>query len=150
MRRTKYVLDTNIYIKANRDRQWAQQLVAFYETNLPFTFLHSVVVQELLLGAIDAAKLKQLQTSYFAPFESRGRVITPSYTSWKRSGEMIARLIEGKHVSPKNLSRSFLNDALLAASCRDRGVTLLTTNERDFKRLREVEQFSFVTPWPKG
>ena len=72
MRRTKYVLDTNIYIKANRDRQWAQQLVAFYETNLPFTFLHSVVVQELLLGAIDAAKLKQLQTSYFAPLSHAG------------------------------------------------------------------------------
>jgi len=150
MRRTKYVLDTNIYIKANRDTQWAEQLVAFYDTNLSFTFLHSVVVQELLSGAIDTAKLKQLQASYFAPLESRGRVIAPSYTSWKRSGEMIARLIEGKHLRPKSLSRSFLNDALLAASCRDRGVTLVTTNERDFTRLQEVERFKFVTPWPKG
>jgi predicted nucleic acid-binding protein len=51
---TKYVLDTNIFVQADRDQAWAEELVAFYAAFLPATFLHAVVVQELLLGAVDA------------------------------------------------------------------------------------------------
>ena len=84
----KYVLDTNIYIRANRDQAWAEQLVAFYWSFLPFTFLHAVVVQELLLGAISPASAKQFHNAYIAPFERRNRIITPSYPAWRRSGEI--------------------------------------------------------------
>jgi hypothetical protein len=80
----KYVSDTNIYMRANRDRDWAEQLVAFYWSFLPFTFLHAVVVQELLLGAISPASAKQVHNGYIAPFERRDRIITPSYQAWRR------------------------------------------------------------------
>lgn len=146
----KYVLDTNLYIAANRDPAVAEALVAFYSAHLPFTYLHATVAQELTLGARTAAHRRQITDAYLRPFESRGRVITPSYRAWVRSGELVAALIQRRVLSPGGFGRSFLNDALLAASCREEGLTLITANTRDFTRLREVEPFSFAAPWPTG
>ena len=56
---TKYVLDTNIFVQSDRDGVWADALVAFYGAVLPATFLHAVVVQELLLGAMDARRWRK-------------------------------------------------------------------------------------------
>ena len=39
----KYVLDTNLYIAADRDAAFGEELSAFYDTCLPFTFFHAVV-----------------------------------------------------------------------------------------------------------
>ncbi|MGH7613217.1 MAG: type II toxin-antitoxin system VapC family toxin [Gemmatimonadales bacterium] len=147
---TKYVLDTNIFIQADRDRGWAERLVAFYAAFLPVTFLHAVVVQELLLGAVDARRGRDLYRGYVAPFEARQRVLTPSYASWRRSGEVVATLVQRRRLSPGGFSRSFLNDVLLAVSCRDAGVVLITTNVTDFSLIRSVEPFRFIAPWPRG
>ena len=46
----KYVLDTNLYIAADRDAGSAEELVGFYRVALPRTYLHAVVVQELMAG----------------------------------------------------------------------------------------------------
>ena len=146
---TKYVLDTNIFVRADRDRAWAQQLVAFYGAYLPVTFLHAVVVQELLLGSVDARRGRALYEGYVAPFEARGRVVTPSYRSWRRSGEVVAALVQRRRLSPGGFGRSFLNDVLLAVSCREAGVVLVTANVADFARIHAVEPFGFVAPWPR-
>lgn len=146
----KYVLDTNLYIAANRDPAAAEALVAFYAAHLPFTYLHATVAQELMLGAIGALRRHQIADAYLVPFQSRGRVITPSYQTWVRSGELVATLIQRRGLSPGGFSRSFLNDAVLAASCQEEGLTLLTSNTRDFARLRQVERFDFEAPWPTG
>lgn len=146
---TKYVLDTNIFIQADRDRAWAEQLVAFYASFLPVTFLHAVVVQELLLGAVDPRRGRALYEGYVAPFEARGRVLTPSYRSWRRSGEVVATLVHRRRLSPGGFSRSFLNDVLLAVSCREAGAVLITTNARDFTRIKSVEPLRFAPPWPR-
>ncbi len=146
---TKYVLDTNIFVQADRDQTWAEQLVAFYAAFLPVTFLHAVVVQELLLGAVNARRGRALYEGYVAPFEARGRVVTPSYASWRRSGEVVAALVQRRRLSPGGFGRSFLNDVLLAVSCREAGVVLITTNVSDFSRIRAVEPFRFEPPWPR-
>ena len=146
----KYVLDTNLYIAANRDPAAAEALVGFFAANLPVTFLHATVAQELMLGALDACGRRQAREAYLRPFETRGRVIVPSYQAWVRSGELVAILIQRGVLSPGGFTRSFLNDALLAASCREQGLTLVTSNARDFARLRQVERFEFVPPWPPG
>jgi len=146
---TKYVLDTNIFVHADRDRAWAEELVAFYRAFLPVTFLHAVVIQELLLGAVNARRGRALYEGYVAPFEARGRVVTPSYASWRRSGEVVAALVQRRRLSPGGFGRSFLNDVLLAVSCREAGVVLITTNVSDFSRIRAVEPFRFEPPWPR-
>lgn len=146
---TKYVLDTNIFIHSDRDPAWAEQLAAFYRAFLPATFLHAIVVQEVLVAAINARRGRTLYEDYVAPFEERRRVLTPSYTAWRRSGHVVAALIQRRRLSPGVFSRSFLNDVLLAVSCREAGAVLVTTNTADFTRIRTVESFHFVAPWPK-
>jgi predicted nucleic acid-binding protein len=146
----KYVLDTNLYVAANRDRGAAEALVGFYAANLPVTYLHATVAQELMLGALDATGRRRVREAYLRPFETRGRVIVPSYQAWVRSGELVATLVQRGVLSPGGFTRSFLNDALLAASCREHGLTLVTANARDFARLQQVERFDFAAPWPAG
>jgi hypothetical protein len=48
------------------------------------------------------------------------------------------------------VSKSFANDVLLALSCREEGCVLVTTNDRDFQRIRRHVSFEFVKPWPGG
>jgi predicted nucleic acid-binding protein len=145
---TKYVLDTNIFVRADRDATWADELAAFYLAFLPATFLHAIVVQELLLGAVNARRGQALYEGYVAPFEQRQRLITPSYASWRRSGDVVAALVQRRRLSRAGFSRSFLNDVLLAVSCREAGAVLITANVADFARIRTVEAFRFVEPWP--
>jgi predicted nucleic acid-binding protein len=37
---------------------------------------------------------------------------------------------------------------LLALSCRESGICLVTANTRDFARIRRHADFEFVPPWP--
>ena len=46
------------------------------------------------------------------------------------------------------MSKSFGNDVLLALSCREAGLVLVTDNGRDFERIARVVPFDFVAPWP--
>lgn len=144
------MLDTNLFIAADRDAAKAEELTAFYAAFLPATYLHAVVVQELLLGAIDARRGLSIRNAYVRPFQSRGRMVTPTFANWARSGEVVAQLVRDKVISPGGFGRSFLNDVLLAVSCRSAGLTLVTNNLRDFERIRRVERLDFVPPWPEG
>lgn len=145
----RFVLDANIYIEAARSEQKAEELKNFTSAYLPFIFLHAVVVQELFAGATSLKSAGEIQKSLVTPFERRGRLITPSWGAWKRSGQMVAELIAGKALSPGGYTRSFLNDALIAASLRKEGLSLITRNVEDFKLLAKVETFRFLEPWPK-
>lgn len=146
----RYVLDTNLYVRAVRDTRAAEAVVAFYQAFLPVTYLHAVVAQELLAGAVTAEAARRIFDALVLPFERTGRVVTPTWRSWRRSGELVAALVERRLVSRGGVGRWFTNDALLAASCREQGLTLITENARDFGRLQQVERFEFVPPWPGG
>jgi predicted nucleic acid-binding protein len=39
---------------------------------------------------------------------------------------------------------------LLATSCRDAGMTVVTTNTKDFELIAQVEPVRFSAPWPRG
>ena len=147
---TKFVLDTNLYIEAARDREKSEELESFISTFMPFIHLHAVVVQELLSGASSMKALGEIERSLVAPFEKRGRLIIPSWRAWKRSGQMVAELVVRKTPSARSFTRSFLNDALIAASVREEGAVLITHNIDDFKLLATVESHRFLAPWPKS
>jgi predicted nucleic acid-binding protein len=74
--------------------------------------------------------------------------VVPAFGTWKSSGEVIAALVRAKALSPGGLARSFVNDVLLAVSSRELGMTLITANERDFRRIRKVYDFELTAPWP--
>ena len=144
----RYVLDTNIYIAADRETSWAEELDRFSSAHLPFIYLHGVVAQELLAGAIDQRREKLVEDSLIVPFERRGRVIAPSFAAWKSAGRVATRLVQRKLMSPGGFNRSFFNDCVLATSCRERGLTLITRSREDFDRIRKVQPFTYVEPWP--
>jgi predicted nucleic acid-binding protein len=143
-----FILDTNLYIAADREPAPADALVEFYGRYLPQTHLHAVVVQEMLAGAITPLRARQLHASLIEPFERRQRLVVPDYTTWKRSGEILARLADRGFITPGAFRRSFIHDVMLAASCRQFGHTLVTANLRDFELIRKVERFDFVPPFP--
>jgi len=144
----KYILDTGLYIRATRDDGWSDALEAFAWNHAPFIYLHSTVASELLTGAINPGLERRTQERFIAPFEGTGRVITPSHRTWKQAGQVVARLIREKKLSPKGVARSFPNDCLIAASARELGLTVVTENERDFKLISEVLPVEYQPPWP--
>jgi predicted nucleic acid-binding protein len=144
----KYALDSNIFITAARNEQFAGELIRFTERFLPQLYLHAVVVQELYIGAINGQARGAIERNIAQPFEKRGRLIVPSYTAWKRSGEIVAVLVEKRVLTAGGIPKSFMNDVVLAASCREEGVEIVTLNERDFSRIRPVEKVAYSAPWP--
>jgi predicted nucleic acid-binding protein len=143
----KYALDTNLFIDAFRDDESASQLEAFHAAFAPFEYLSAVVAQELRAGVTGVAAAR-LEQHVLRPFERRGRLITPGYFAWKQTGAVLAALGERDGLAPRSVTRAFVNDVLLAVSCRDAGVTLVTQNQRDFQRIARVAPFDYVAGWP--
>jgi predicted nucleic acid-binding protein len=144
----KYALDTNIYISAFRDAIAEAALLRFLERALPFTYLSAVVMQELAAGARTGARRHELERSVFGPFVRRGRVFTPSATAFVDSGRLMAGLAAREGWSGVRLIPSLLNDALLAASCREQGIVLVTS-DGDFGRFASLlKGWRAVAPWP--
>jgi predicted nucleic acid-binding protein len=145
----KYAFDTNIYIDAFRDSAAEAALLVFLERALPFTFLSAVVIQELAAGARTPAQVRQLERSIFRPFVRRGRLFTPMTTAFLRSGRLIAAVAAREGWTAIHDNPSLLNDALLAASCREAGITLIT-NDSDFDRFVPLMKgWRHVRPWPE-
>ena len=144
----RYALDTNVFIRATRDSAWQEHLERFHAAFAPFEVLSAVVAEELMAGVRGEAA-RVLERSLLLPFERRGRVIVPTYAAWKGAGEVLSALVAAHKVRWHEVSRSFVNDVLLALSCREAGVVLVTENHRDFTRIAEVRKFDFVAPWPK-
>jgi predicted nucleic acid-binding protein len=144
-----FVLDTNVFVDAFRDDTFADALTAFLESALPATFLSAVVVQELAAGARTREQVRELESAIFRPFERRGRVFAPSTRAFRESGRLLAELAAREGWGSIHANPSLANDALLAASCRERGFTLVTS-DADFDRfLPSLGRWRHVKPWPK-
>jgi predicted nucleic acid-binding protein len=144
----KYVVDSNLYIEATRSDEAADDVNAFHARFLPQIHLHSVVAQELLAGAPTADLERTIRERFLRSFDSVGRVLTPTHRSWKRAGEIIARLVREKKLSRGGFEPSFVNDCLIAASAREHGFTIVTRNTHDFELIGSVEPLQVQPPWP--
>ncbi len=144
----KFAVDTNLYVRAARNQADAEPLKRFYGAFVPKLHLCSVVLHELLVGAQNGEMARRIHEKIARPFDRTGRIFTPSHRSWIAAGESLAKLAAAGYVDRSALPRSFINDVLLAACCREAGVTLVTDNTRDFERIKSVLPFDFVAPWP--
>ena len=142
----RHAIDTNLYIDALRTDDGMSALSAFQSAYTGFIVMSAVVVQELRAGARAGAGAQVLESTVIAPFERRQRIITPTYWAWKECGRVLSELV-GKGDS-SSLARSFVNDVLLAMSCREAGIVLVTRNLRDCERIARVRKFDFGAPWP--
>lgn len=142
----KYALDTNVYIGAFRDPVARVALARFESAYTPTLYLTSVVAQELRAGARTPDAISRLTKNILAPFQSWGRVVAPSYKRWMESGAIRATLAARGRTE---ITASFLNDILLAVTCREHGLVLVTHNVADFTTIRVVlSGFKFVPPYP--
>lgn len=142
----RFALDTNLYVDALRTDTGQSALSAFASSRTAYMVMNAVVAQELRAGARTRGDIGKLETDVIGPFERRGRLVVPSFWAWKESGRILAALVPPRdwHRVP----RSFVNDTLLAMSCREAGVVLVTRNIRDCERIARVRKFDFVPPWP--
>ena len=144
----KYTLDTNIFIDGFRSEEAQAEVFAFLNRALPFTYLSAVVMQELAAGTRSADAARDVQRGVFDPFERRRRVFAPSSTAFAESGRVLAAVAASEGWQRLDEKPSLLNDALIAASCREQGITLIT-RDSDFKRLAPfVTGFRYASPWP--
>jgi predicted nucleic acid-binding protein len=144
----KYTLDTNIFIDGFRTENAQAEVLAFLKRALRFTYLSAVVMQELAAGARTTDAAREAQHGVFESFQRRRRVFAPSAGAFVESGRALAAVArrEGWQIVDEN--PSLLNDALIAASCREQGVTLIT-RDSDFRRLAPfIKGFRYAVPWP--
>jgi predicted nucleic acid-binding protein len=145
----KYVLDTNLYVKAFRSQEGAKELERYFAEFTPNTYLSSVVFHELLVGASTPSKARQIREDLLGPLTRAGRVITPSHSAWDQAGSSIAAMARQEARELRSVPKSLVNDFLLAASCRESGATLVTDNTADFKLIRKYLRHEHVAPWPR-
>jgi predicted nucleic acid-binding protein len=145
----KYALDTNIFIDAFRDPTAEATLLRFLEGALPFTFLSAVVMQDLAAGARTSVQTRELDRAVFRPFVRRQRVFTPTADAFIQSGRLLAAVAAREGWPAVHDNPSLLNDALLATSCRERGITLITS-DTDFDRFAPfMKGWRHTAPWPE-
>lgn len=149
-RERRYALDTNLYIRGFRDETARLELESFLQAFAPFCYFPAIVAQELIAGVKGAVEEKQLDRHLISRFERRGRVLAPSTAAWVASGRVLRELAQAEGLRLASVSKSFGNDILLAATCREHGICLVTENLRDFARIRVHLPFDFVAPWPEA
>ena len=139
-----FALDTCVYIEAFRNVERLRVMKRFLLRKGQQVHLAAVAAMELRAGARTREQQVAVE-SLLAPYVTRGLLITPSFEAYVHAGRVVAELSArggtASGVSPHRL----VNDALLAASCRECDVTLVTSNIRDFAAIRGVmRDFSFV------
>ncbi|HEX3469567.1 MAG TPA: type II toxin-antitoxin system VapC family toxin [Silvibacterium sp.] len=127
------LFDSSMYITALREggdtalllQRWAR------ESSL---WLSSVVLEELYAGANpnDYRILERLEHD----FEKAKRLLIPNLSDWTHAGKVLARLAQ-KYGYERIGQARLTNDALIATSAARVGITVLTTNQREFARLAE-------------
>lgn len=111
------------------------------ETNTLPLWLSAVVLEELLVGASDR-KARQALRRLEREFDSINRLLVPNVTDWSVTGTVLNQF--GARFGFETVGRSRLtNDALIAMSAARHGLTIQTTNVRDFGKLAEIRRFQW-------
>lgn len=142
----RYVLDTNVFIRAMRSAEARAELAAWQRRMAPHIWQHAVVVSELLVGARDEETWKRWHERWVVPAERVRRILVPDYGIWLRASRIISRLAEAGSISPGGVKPSFFNDCLLAASSREQGHVIVTHNRDDFELIAQVEPAVRTSP----
>jgi predicted nucleic acid-binding protein len=144
----KYVLDANLFIRGFREPLANLELQKFHALFAPFEYFSAIVAQELRSGTRSPADRRALERWVLAPFARRNRILVPTEKAWQDSGDVLAEMARREGLEINKVTKSFGNDILLALSCREAGMILVTENIRDFKRIAQVAPFDYVKPWP--
>jgi predicted nucleic acid-binding protein len=133
------LFDSSIYISALRLGDEAVLAVRYLAPEGPL-WLSAVVLEELYAGVRmrDRKVVERLEHD----FDRAGRILVPSHGDWAQAGRVLALL--GAQRGYEHIGQGRItNDALIAMSAGRHGITVITTNERDFARLRKFRHFQY-------
>jgi predicted nucleic acid-binding protein len=133
------LFDSSIYITALRTGDEAALALRRLAANSP-VWLSLVVLEELYAGVVPRSRhvLERLERD----FAKARRILVPNLNDWTQTGKVLARLAakyDYEHIGQGRLT----NDALIAMSAGRSGITVITTNARDFIRLAEFRPFDW-------
>ncbi len=138
----KHLIDTDVYIDFLQSGKFHAEIARLYAEHTPGIYFSSVVVAELLAGAVSPSERKNVETLYL-PFERAGRVVTPTHVNWKETGGVLARIFREQPSSRSKLPQ-IVADCLIALSARTIGATVYTRNRADFELIQQFRRFTFV------
>lgn len=146
---TPFVIDTNLYVYAERDPEVRVALRGFLRDVSERVVVSTVVLHELLVGAPDPKTRAAIERAVLAPFTRRLRLVETSAAVWREAAAITRALrADGGYTGSLALS-SFHRDVLIAASVRSVGATLITTNAKDFDLIAKVYGFRYATRFPE-
>jgi len=144
----RWALDTNVYIRALRNRHELADLKRFRVRAQARLLVSAIVALELRAGAPTAAHVTAVD-DLLELYVRRDRVIVPSFDAYVQAGRIIATAATKERFPLAEAPRSFINDVILATSCRESDVVLVTDNTRDFTMIqRHLKGFRFASTFP--
>jgi predicted nucleic acid-binding protein len=133
------LFDTSIYVAAMRRGDGGVLAIRRLDAG-SVVWLSAVVLEELYAGVGQSSRnvVEDLERN----FDRAKRILVPNLCDWTRTGEVLSRL--ATKYGYENIGRGRLtNDALIAMSAARRGISVITTNERDFRKLAEFRLFQW-------
>lgn len=139
------IFDTSVYISALRQGDasilLSRRAVRKGEAQDRPLWLSVVVLEELLVGARDR-RMKKLLSHLERDFERAGRLLVPIQSDWTASGQVLS-LIGEKYGYEEVGKARMTNDALIAMSATRQGITVLTINDDDYRKIAEFRPFDW-------
>lgn len=133
------LFDTSLYITALRRGDDAALGLKRIAAGAP-VWLSSVVLEELYAGV--SAHNRHVVERLERDFHRARRILVPNLTDWTKTGKVLALL--GAKYDYEQIGKGRLtNDALIAMSAGRLGITVITANARDFKKLAEFRSFQW-------
>jgi predicted nucleic acid-binding protein len=133
------LFDTSIYVAALRGGENGVLAIQRLGSG-SILWLSAVVLEELYAGA--SGRSRDLVERLERDFNRARRIVVPSLSDWTEAGEALARLA-AKYSYEQIGQGRLTNDALIAMSAGRLGIRVMTTNERDFRRLAEFRSFQW-------
>lgn len=140
------LFDSSIYITALRSGDDSALMLRRLAADAP-VWLSSVVLEELYAGASvhDRHIVERLERD----FDRARRILVPNLSDWTQTGKVLAQL--AARYDYEQIGRGRLtNDALIAMSAGRLGITVITTNARDFTKLAEFRPFHWKVHRPQS
>jgi predicted nucleic acid-binding protein len=139
------LLDTSVYISALRQGEVSilssRRASRRAEAQDRPLWLSVVVLEELLVGARDR-RMKKALTHLEKDFERVGRLLVPLKSDWTASAQVLALI--GEKYGYEEVGRARMtNDALIAMSASRNGITVLTINDHDYRKIAEFRPFEW-------
>lgn len=145
---TRWVLDTNVYIRASRLSDARVAFDAFIADHLANLDFAATVWMELHIGARTPDEHREVD-ELVAIVGGPSAVLVPSAEAFRQAGRVLASLAAKEGLEPGKLRPSFHHDVVLACTVREHRRTLISHNAPDFSRIqRHLRGFRFVAPFP--